>query len=102
MTREEAIKDIKENIKPIVGGKSLEIAIKSLEKETKDNWIPCKEELPIGRKVLLQTNKNQMTVAFLDKKLNWYSDSGDGWCTEIDVEPIAWQPLPEPYKEGET
>jgi hypothetical protein len=33
MTREEAIIDIKENIKPIVGGKSLEFAILDMEKQ---------------------------------------------------------------------
>lgn len=31
MTEQEAIKDISENIKPYVGGKSLDIAIKALE-----------------------------------------------------------------------
>lgn len=33
MTIEEAIKDIKENIKPSVGGKSLDMAIEALEKQ---------------------------------------------------------------------
>ena len=33
MTREEAITDIKDNIKPVVGGKSLDMAIKALEQE---------------------------------------------------------------------
>lgn len=33
MTNAEAIKDIKENIKPIVGGKSLDMAIAALEKQ---------------------------------------------------------------------
>ena len=33
MTIEEAIKDIKENIQPYVGGKSLEMAIEALEKQ---------------------------------------------------------------------
>jgi hypothetical protein len=31
MTREEAIADIRDNIKPVVGGISLDMAIKSLE-----------------------------------------------------------------------
>jgi hypothetical protein len=31
MTREEAIVDIRDNIKPVVGGKSLDMAIKALE-----------------------------------------------------------------------
>lgn len=33
MTIEEAIKDIKENIQPSVGGKSLDMAIVALEKQ---------------------------------------------------------------------
>ena len=33
MTREEAIVDIRDNIKPVVGGKSLYMAIKALEQE---------------------------------------------------------------------
>lgn len=34
MTREEAIVDIRDNIKPVVGGKSLDMAIEALEQET--------------------------------------------------------------------
>lgn len=33
MSEQEAIKDIKENIKPVVGGKSLDMGIKALEKQ---------------------------------------------------------------------
>ena len=42
MTREEAIKDIEENILPIVGGKSLRMAIDALRQpECKTGkWIP--------------------------------------------------------------
>lgn len=64
-----------------------------------DKWIPCSERLPeVGRKILLQTQGKQMTVAFLGKKHMWYSDSGDGFCTSLCVKPIAWTPLPQPYK----
>ena len=39
MTRKEAIIDIRDNIKPVVGGKSLDMAIKALEQESKvDHW----------------------------------------------------------------
>lgn len=34
MTNEEAIIDIRENIQPIVGGKSLDIAISAIQKQT--------------------------------------------------------------------
>ena len=36
MTREEAIKDIQENIRPIVGGKSLDMAIEALKADPKE------------------------------------------------------------------
>ena len=39
MTNEEAIADIRDNIKPIVGGKSLDMAIKALEKESCEDAI---------------------------------------------------------------
>lgn len=79
----------------------IENLIKGIENEPKvGEWIPCSERLPsAGRKVLLQTKGNQMVVAFLDKKNKWYVDSGDYFCTDLCAEPIAWQPLPESYKE---
>ena len=40
MTNEEAIIDIRENIQPIVGGKSLDIAISALEKQIQIKPIP--------------------------------------------------------------
>lgn len=53
MTNEEAIIDIRENIQPIVGGKSLDIAISALEKQIpkkpyldNDNGIYQKEYCP--------------------------------------------------------
>lgn len=74
MTREEAIKDIQENIKPFVGGKSLDVAIKALSQpivckdycidddhiycspkvaemvveafSAEPQWIPCSKRLP--------------------------------------------------------
>ena len=39
MTNEEAIIDIRENIQPIIGGKSLDIAISALEKQIPKNPI---------------------------------------------------------------
>lgn len=43
MTREEAIVDIRDNIKPVVGGKSLDMAIEALEQELFDIETYCKE-----------------------------------------------------------
>ena len=44
MTEQEAIKDISENIKPYVGGKSLDMAIKALEEVQQYRAIGTKEE----------------------------------------------------------
>jgi hypothetical protein len=40
MKIDEAIKDIKENIKPVVGGVSLDMAIEALERT---RWMPLPE-----------------------------------------------------------
>lgn len=44
MTREEAIKDIRDNIKPIVGGKSLDMAIEALEWKHGE-WLETSESI---------------------------------------------------------
>ena len=44
MTKEEAIADIRDNIKPVVGGISLDMAIKSLEA-----WEKVREEIKVIR-----------------------------------------------------
>lgn len=45
MTNEEAIIDIRENIQPIVGGKSLDIAISALEKQIPKKLIKTRSEI---------------------------------------------------------
>ena len=47
MTGDEAIKDIRENIKPIVGGKSLDMAIEALERK-RGKWIEINDGLVKG------------------------------------------------------
>lgn len=68
-------------------------------------WIHCSERLPNTEKpyksVLLQL-KNSMVVGYVNKAGQWFVDAGDGWCADLDEKPIAWQPLPEPYKEEVT
>lgn len=46
MTREEAITDIRDNIKPIVGGKSLDMAIKALKQEPTSPCDVCRYNPP--------------------------------------------------------
>ena len=66
-------------------------------------WIPCSERLPdTNRDVLLQFKTN-MGVGFWENG-EWGVNTGDNIYSEIgegEAKPIAWMPLPEPYK-GET
>lgn len=68
-------------------------------------WIPCSEKLPEtdkNRKYLVCGEKGGIYIAeFVCKTINgdplgmsWWSARGR-YCPN----PIAWQPLPEPYKE---
>lgn len=157
MTIQEAIKDIK-SIKPIVGGKSLEIAIESMEEleqyralgtveelkelkqQPKTDWIPCEERLPDAEEEVYILAKRKYrdgdfkyittTAMYEDGTIRendscWYWEDIEGeWDEEedcyiipkgwweckhynpdncynnaVDDEVIAWQPLPQPYKE---
>lgn len=59
-------------------------------------WIACSEKLPeLETEVLICTKNRGMTIASLTKPdIFWEDEEGDKL---IGV--IAWQPLPEPYKE---
>lgn len=63
-------------------------------------WIPCSERLPSTEKpyksVLLQLKKS-MVVGYINKAGQWFVDTGDCWCADLDEKPIAWMPLPQSY-----
>ena len=70
-------------------------------------WIPISERLPEeGKDVLIQMT-NSMIVGFWETAMDtvaWYANSDDEYYTDIEYlagyhEPIAWMPLPQPYKE---
>lgn len=77
---------------------------------TQPEWIPCSERLPEEKTDVLLAFKNNMVVGFWEDILNdgsvvWYANSGDGWLTQAEADyndgiPLAWKPLPEPYKDG--
>jgi hypothetical protein len=63
-------------------------------------WIPCSERLPEDAKTTVVTLSNgEVEGAFWNGR-NWWC-MGDSINLETRTEDvIAWQPLPEPYKEG--
>lgn len=67
----------------------------------KGEWIPVSEWLPVNTEYVLATDGLDMFVAWHNPEKERYK----GWHSfdeNFDVKnPIlAWQPLPEPYKEG--
>lgn len=66
------------------------------------NWIPITEKFPQeDEDVLLQFPSNQGVGYYEDG--DWMINTGDGICSIIgydEEKPIAWMPLPEPYKGG--
>ena len=64
--------------------------------EPEQRWVPCSERLPENDDdVLVQMNDGSMMV-------DCRAASSNGWFwAGLGDEPIAWMPLPEPYKEVE-
>ena len=116
MTIDEAIKDIKDNIKPVVGGKSLDMAIDALERQ---RWVPCSKRLPeehewIGTKRFGTTISDEVYVTFEAPDGQRFADHisfQNGKLSRSDehrmkvvykgAKPVAWMPLPEPWKGAE-
>lgn len=90
MTIDEAIKDIKDNIKPVVGGISLDMAIEALEKQ---RWIPCSERLPEENGYYLATIEIGLKIVDV---VYFNTTSGFGFFMADMI--TAWMPLPEPYR----
>ena len=59
--------------------------------EVTGNWIPCKYRLPEKNGFYLVTGKQGAVNKRRFEDGRWYG----GWAI------LAWQPLPEPYKEEE-
>ena len=64
-------------------------------------WIPCSERMPDDNTDVLLQFKNNMGVGFYEDG-DWAINTGDGIYSMIgdnEEKPIAWMPLPEPYRE---
>ena len=108
MSREEAI-EILEEVKILDDSmyqynetylKALEMAINVLKQEPKAEWIPVSEMLPEEGKTVLVCYHSQGGVA--QSVCEWFDMPNRGivWSTLCGQKPIAWMPLPKPYKAG--
>lgn len=69
----------------------------SEEQPKTGDWIPVSERLPEKDEWVLITFDNDIEIALLDDDGWCYSSVGDDdWIAEHP--PVAWMPLPEPYK----
>ena len=103
MKREEAIARIKDHIavhKYLEQGaihiiEALDMATKALERE---QWIPVSERLPEDEGWYLVTDDSG-GVLWLEVEHYGQEFGLKPFCTIQN--PVAWMPLPEPYKDGE-
>ena len=63
-----------------------------------NGWIPCSERLPNNTDDVLVTTAYGLVIdAYLSTQKNWCFRNGTR-ITDLADMPIAWMPLPSPYK----
>lgn len=65
---------------------------------SKNGWISVKKRLPEGKEVIAQNKDGEMLIGYVyySEEMEWYECVSESmYLTNV----IAWQPLPEPYKE---
>ena len=105
MTEQEAIEYIENH--GYISDDVKDMAIKALEKQHNNGWIPVDERLPDTNDYILLSFSN-----FTNPVIGRYETEKDGsgafyvgdeleTCLSQDLFVNAWQQLPEPYKESE-
>lgn len=71
---------------------------KKIEAQPKiEQWIPCNEKLPkIGKPVLVCDKQGNVCIRAITNKIK-----GKKYWSQDKIDVVAWQPLPEPYKESD-
>ena len=75
-----------------------EIIRSHMDEEEDDGWISVKKRLPEGKEVIAQNKDGEMLIGYVyySEEMEWYEcESESMYLANV----IAWQPLPEPYKE---
>lgn len=67
--------------------------------EYNGGWIPCSEKLPdVEADVLLSLRSLDVHTGFMSNTEGYFYVEGEGYVEFENV--LAWQPLPEPYKDN--
>ena len=86
---------------------AVDMAIKALEAQ---RWIPCSERMPKQNGVYVVTRnisdgfecRNITDACYFDGTNTWHDDTRVNHSREYLTDVLAWMPLPEPYREGES
>ena len=79
--------------------KSTEI-VQEVAEEYNGGWIPCSERLPdVEADVLLSLRSLDVYTGFMSNTEGHFYVDGEGYVEFENV--LAWQPLPEPFKESD-
>lgn len=79
---------------------AIEIVKQAAEKYD-NGWIPCSERLPEDMQTCLVTARIYFTPDHVDEIDNYIGVGIDTYSKQfgwLGTEPIAWQPLPDPYQ----
>ena len=77
--------------------------VNQVEKEHNNGWIPCSERLPeVNNFVLVESEHGIWIVRLIEYgNRKYFVDIYNDYSCPIDSV-LAWQPLPQPYKERDT
>ena len=109
MTNQEAIELLKAPLKSevyvnlhIAFSEALRMAIKALEQQESERWIPVSERLPEkdGTYIVTQATHSLRDYGKILRYDTCQVDFTQGrWRRAKNLEVIAWRPLPKPYTE---
>lgn len=109
MNNQEALKKLRYQVECWKKGKDFEyeieplyLAISALEEQERRRWVPVEERLPEEvderQDILLLMSSGRIVIANYVQTANKGKIFFDGYDMFY---PVAWQPLPEPYKPEE-
>ena len=101
---EKAIEVLEEITMPAMKMDAIHIAVQALEEKLSSGWIPVSERLPSYDCTCLVSDNESVFIACYDACLGWGSykfNKKSITFRRTNYVVIAWQPLPEPFREVE-